>query len=383
MRIVQIIPDNRDEFRRFHKSEPCFGPAPAALLEGFAGRPDCEVHVVSCTHRPMKAPTRLAPNIFFHLLTVPALGWKRGLFLGCTLAIRRKLAEIRPDLVHGQGTERYCALAAAFSGFPSVLTIHGNMRQVARQIRSRPFSDSWVMARLEAFTLPRSLGVCCNSDYTEQQARPIAQRVWRVPNALRLAFFSPRRPAELGQPPLLLNIGQILPYKRQLELLKLAGHLHERGQRFVLEFLGNAPNSAYASLFRSRVREAERLGYARYRGFGKKEEIIARLDQASALIHVPSEEAFGLVAAEALARNLKLFASRCGGLVDIASGVDGAELFEVEDWPGLQTALEVWIRRGCPRPPEASSAMTARYHPTVIASRHCEIYQELIRTLDR
>ena len=30
-----LIPDNRDEFRRYEDPEPCFGPAPTALWNAF------------------------------------------------------------------------------------------------------------------------------------------------------------------------------------------------------------------------------------------------------------------------------------------------------------------------------------------------------------
>ena len=63
-------------------------------------------------------------------------------------------------------------------------------------------------------------------------------------------------------------------------------------------------------------------------------ELIALFDQAGALVHFPSEEAFGLVAAEALARGLKLFGARVGGIPEIAAGATDAELFDANDWAG-------------------------------------------------
>src|SRR5581483_8417309 len=96
-----------------------------ALLQGFVGMPDVNVHVISCVQRPLRAPEKLAENIWFHCLLVPKFGWMRTFYQGCIRATRAKLRELRPDIVHGQGTERDCSLAAVFSGFPNVLTIHG------------------------------------------------------------------------------------------------------------------------------------------------------------------------------------------------------------------------------------------------------------------
>ena len=132
MRIVQLTTDNREALRQYQKAEPWFGAAPEALLQGFAMLPGIEVHVVSCAQRPMHAPEKLAKNIWFHSLLVKKTGWLRTGYQGCIRAVRRKVKELRPDVVHGQGTERDCALCAVFSSFPNVVTIHGNMVQIYR-----------------------------------------------------------------------------------------------------------------------------------------------------------------------------------------------------------------------------------------------------------
>jgi glycosyltransferase involved in cell wall biosynthesis len=102
------------------------------------------------------------------------------------------------------------------------------------------------------------------------------------------------------------------------------------------------------------------------------------MDESQALVHFPSEEAFGLVVAEALARGLKLFASKIGGISDIASGVPDAELFDPEDWNGLLIALTAWIQRPSLSSPQTQNLMKSRYHPKTIASRHLEIYREVL-----
>jgi len=83
--------------------------------------------------------------------------------------------------------------------------------------------------------------------------------------------------------------------------------------------------------------------------------------------------------AEALARNLKFFGLATGGVVDIASGVEGAELVAPQDWAALEMAVARWLAEGYPRPVLAAGMMRERYHPLVIARRHLEIYREVIQ----
>ncbi len=380
MKIAVLTTDNREHERCYTEIVPRFGTAPEALLQGFAVLPEVEVHVVSCIQKPMQSPEKLADNIRFHSLLVPKIGWLRTGYQGCIRATRKKLQEIRPDIVHGQGTERDCAISAAFSGFPNVVTIHGNMAELARLFKSPIGSFHWLAARLENFTLRRTAGVFCNSAYTEALVRSRARRVWRVPNALRPAFFSSAPTANSsGHRCVLLNVGAIIPRKRQLELLEAAQTLHQRGLRFECHFIGRInPAEPYAAAFLERLKPLEAAGCARHLDERPTEELIRHFNAASGLVHFPSEEAFGLVAAEALARDLKFFGARLGGIIEIAEGVPGAELFAGNDWAGLTDAIARWIGQGHPRPKDASSVMRQRYHPGVVAQQHLEIYREVL-----
>ena len=380
MKIAMLVPDNRDEFRRYSDPEPYFGPAPTALLEWLAKIPECEIHIVCCIQQPLRSPAKLADNIYYHSILVPKWGWLRGGYLGCVRALRKKLREINPAVVHGQGTERYCALAAIYSGFPNVLTIHGNMRRVAKVNGARPFSFLWLAARMEQFALPRSDGVICNSTYTQLQVSSLAKRTWLVPNALQEKFFAPLQIRPLQDVPVLLNIGAVAPHKGQNTVLDIAEHLNKRKYRFAIHFVGKLNGqTSYEIQFRNRVMEAEKKGYAKYLGEKSPDELIQIMDAASAMVHLPSEESFGLVVAEGLARNLKFFGARIGGIVDIAKDVEGAELFDSNDWASLGEAVSRWLVKGHPRMTLAAQLMRERFHPAGIAAMHGEIYREIIR----
>ena len=380
MRIVQLTTDSREHYGDHANPRPYFGTAPTALLQGFAALPEVEVHVVSCVQQRVAAPEKIAPNIFFHPLVVPKLGWMRTLYAGCARAVRQKLREIQPDIVHGQGTERDCAISAARSGFPNVVTIHGNMKAIAQIYGAKFGSFHWLAEKLENAAFRKTAGVFCNSAYTENLVAPRAKKIWRVPNALQSEFFATPPAPKNSARPVLLNIGVIEPRKQQLKILELAGRLHARGLKFELQFIGkNNVESPYAAEFSRQLTAAERAGYARQLGLLAPPQIVPAMDAADALIHFPTEEAFGLVTAEALARNLKFFGAATGGGVEIATGAEGAELFSADDFVGLENAIARWLADGAPHPANAAATMRTRYHPEVIARRHLEIYREVRR----
>src|ERR1039457_5818375 len=112
MKIGFLTTDARESFPRHDPDWPCLGTAPEALLQRFARLPELDVHVVSCVQKQIRAPEKLADNVFFHCLRVPKIGWLRTGYQGCIRAVRKTLAVIQPDIVHGQGTERDCAISA-------------------------------------------------------------------------------------------------------------------------------------------------------------------------------------------------------------------------------------------------------------------------------
>src|SRR5207302_5308785 len=140
MKLAFLTVDGRQDRGDYAAPAPDFAPAPEALLRGFAALPELEVHVISCAQKPLKSPDKLADNLWFHGLYVPKPGWARSSYQGCSRAVRRKLKVIRPDLVHGHGTNQECAVSAVFSKFPNILTIHANTRLIARLEQARPMS---------------------------------------------------------------------------------------------------------------------------------------------------------------------------------------------------------------------------------------------------
>lgn len=378
IKIVQLTTDSREHYRDYSLPLPFFGAAPEALLEGFAQLPEVEIHVVSCLRSKVSSPVNLAPNVIYHGISVPAVGWMKSLYTGCIRSVRQKLREIMPDIVHGQGTERDCALSAVYSGFPNVLTIHGNMAEIQRLGLHGNALFGTTAALLETHSLKRATGVFCNSAYTQELVAPRAHRTWLVPNAIRNAFLSPGTgPSTSVSTPQVLNVGLVSPRKRQLEILRAVRDVVQSGHPMKIVFVGGFGTSTeYERQFGIELGKAESEGYAEYAGFLNQNDLISLMDESQGMIHFPSEEAFGLVVAESMARGLKFFGANLGGIRDIAANIEEAELFH--DLETLTESLKNWIKAGAASCPSAATQIRAKYHPKVIASRHLEIYREVI-----
>jgi glycosyltransferase involved in cell wall biosynthesis len=376
MKIAFVTTDSREHFRQFDRPDPYFGTAPQALLEGMAGLPGLEVHVVSCLRQPVTSPEKLAPNIYYHHLLVPRWGWMRTGFQGCVRAVRRKLQQLRPDLVHGQGTELDCALDAVFSGFPNIVTVHGNMRRIARVTQARPFSFGWISARLEGLALRRTQGVICISHHTRTEVEGVARRTWVVPNAVDTTFFDVAR--DPSSPPAVVCVANVGVIKNQNRLIRALDPVAaEHPLRLILHG-AVAAEAPYGAEFLRLVRERP---WCDYRGFGDRPTIRRLLGQAGVLVLPSIEENCPMVILEAMAAGVPVVASRVGGIPDlIEDGVSGL-LVEPADPASLTQAMRRLLAD-----PAAAARIAAqakqraqeRFQPRTIAQRHLEIYREVL-----
>jgi glycosyltransferase involved in cell wall biosynthesis len=375
MKIALLITDDREPARQYDCETPWFGTAPTALLQGFEKMPDLEVHILSCTQQPMKAsPQKLAENIFFHSLLVPKIGWLRTGYQGCIRAVRHKLREIRPDLVHGQGSERDQNISAVFSGYPNVLTIHGNMRAVARGNGAKPFSYAWLTARLEAISLRRTLGVVCITTYTERSVEDLAAKTWLVPNAVDPSFFQiARQPVD---PPRILCVGNVLPLKNQNALIRALDDL-PGPKDFELIFLG-ALNRA-TSYGREFLDLVNARPWCRYEGYVDRAGLKVQLASAHGLIHPTLEDNCPMVVLESMAAGVPVAASRIGGIPDLIHDGTTGLLFDPKDGKAINAAL-LFLLTTSPSDFAAKAQADAltRFHPQRVAAQHMEIYREVL-----
>lgn len=380
LRVAIITTDGREMLRRYEAPGPIFGTAPRALLDGLSEIPDVDIHVLSCVQKPVRSQRDPAPNITLHSLHVPKRGWMRTAYLGCARAVRARLREIQPDIVHGQGTERDCAVSAVRSGFRNVLTLHGSMAEMARKFSPKPFSFGWWAPFFEAYAVRRTEGVFCNSTFTEQLMKREARRTWKVPNALRKEFVAPVTQRAPNPLPTLLNVGVICTNKRQLEILRICRRLHGKGLKFMMRFVGQAdPHDPCAREFLREIALANSSGYASFEGLKQEvTDLIACMDQSDLLVHFPLVETFGLVVAEALARGLDLISCKVGGISDVTAGIGSIRMLEPGDLAGLEDAISKWILRPGRGGSDARQSMLARYHPKAVAESHVDIYRDVL-----
>jgi glycosyltransferase involved in cell wall biosynthesis len=379
MKVALLTSDTREVIRDYGASNPSFGTAPQALLEGFALCTDkVEVHVISCLqNKPTSSPKKLADNIYYHGLHVPNIGWMKTAYLGCIRAVRRKLREIEPDIVHGQGTERDCAVSSVFSGFPNVLTLHGNMARIAAHIHAKPLSYYWFAKHLERWCLRRTDGVVAISTYTERNVRPYAKRTWLIPNAVHPDFFR----VERSQPThtRVLCVANVNHWKNQVGLIEALDALHQELD-FELRFAGGLNSKdRYAKHFLRMIAERS---WCNYLGSINRANLMRELSMANVVALPSFEDNCPMVILEAAAARIPVAASAVGGIPDlIEDGISGL-LFNAHRPETIQSAVRTMLLNT--KVTEQIVDMAHRHClstnlPMTVAQRHLDIYASLIR----
>lgn len=377
MKIVLITTDNRTHFGDYGTPAPHFGTAPEALLQGFREMQEkVEVHIISVTRQRMASPAKIAPNIHFHQPVVPSWAMGRSLFAGAVYAIRKVIREIEPDIVHGQGTERECALAAVFSGYPNVLTLHGNMRVHAKRGENKGKPYYRLAAFLEGIALRKSDGVVSISTYTDGLVKPLAKRSWLLPNAADSRYFeATHKPT---QPPTILFVGGLDERKNPVGFIKACAPLFE-GTVWKFRLCGTgAKGSPYLSELEALAAQHPWIDLA---GWKSREELLTEMERASLLVLPTFEDNCPMVVLEAMAVGLPVIASRVGGIPDLITDGETGLMFNPLNPSSMRGATERILTDAGLRNRLGEAAKREareRFHPEVIARAHLDIYREVL-----
>ena len=244
------------------------------------------------------------------------------LFLGGGYLRARRLASLRPDVVHVHWPIPMGLLALPFRR--AALVFHYHQTDVSL-VRRFP-----LLRPLFAPVLKRAQVHLCNSSFTQTQLRdafrPLELPAQVVPMPLGWPI-----PDELPQkePGRILFVGRMVHWKGGDLLIEACETLDRRGVRFHLVMVGEGPErSKWEVLARERSVRAE------FRGWRRGKELMDEYARATVLA-LPSRhdrkvwaESLGVALLEAMACGTAVVASRFGGPVDLVQDGRNGYLFE-------------------------------------------------------
>ncbi len=343
MRVAMIVIDSNevcdDRWRAKGIPSPHVHPAIAAVIDGLKFEKEVELHVVFGNSRISLPQSVNREGITYTAVpsaraNLPGMG---GGLLGRFLGIRKYLKELQPDLVHGQGTEREAGLVAAFCGFPSLLTLHGNFRELRKIFKTRLLDYHWCAAHLETVVLLKIQGIICISRYAKEITSGFSKWQFVIPNPVDGKFLSIERPPRSSRPKVIC-MGSIDERKRTLFILEACKVLWEEGLDF--EFCvygGQGWEGEYNAKFLTAIQPWIDKGVAKYLGFTENPEIA--IAEADIMVSASIEESFGMNVLEAMASGTPVVAPRVGGIPDIVEDGKTGLLFNPLDNAGCADGI--------------------------------------------
>ena len=133
------------------------------LPEAFSRAQGPEMHWITVSDQVNKKITFPANGGLFHVLPTSKQGRASSFFLQDRRRIQACLQEVRPDVVHGWGTEDVYALAAVRSGRPNIVSMQGILSKIV--LKSWMHPREYFQAILELYCLRKAQVVTTESEW--------------------------------------------------------------------------------------------------------------------------------------------------------------------------------------------------------------------------
>jgi glycosyltransferase involved in cell wall biosynthesis len=394
IKVAMLLPDDRSGK---NLPEPFFGSASTALLQGFEmlGSDVIEVHIISCVIGEVPAPEKLAHNIWYHQIVLPKWTFLRSLHLGPILAVRRKLREIQPDLVHSQGTEKWCAIAGCLSGYPAVLTIHGHLRIILKTTPMRPYAYWYLQMILGEMAIRLHNGIICISNHVYKSIKHQNKNLYIIPNAVDISFFNTfshsrentmcfgicdtaknyDKKVKVNKIKIIV-CATVYPLKNQNSFIQSLDKISNLINLDVW-FFGLCDESNYCKTFKKLISDRD---WCHYGGFINKSQLIKELSESTILVLPTLEDNCPMVVLEAQTLGVPVIASNVGGIPDlIEDGVTGL-LVDPNNNETISYAVKRLSEAEELRTNIIKNALSfsKKYYPLEIANHHIKAYRKIV-----
>ncbi|MGA9677309.1 MAG: glycosyltransferase family 4 protein, partial [Mycobacterium sp.] len=301
-----------------------------------------------------------------------------GSFLDVRKA-RKLVAELKPDVVHGQGIGWYGDIAVKCSP-NSVVTVHGLPHVEIRLSARTTFRDKLRVKQIDALVrrvLRRAKVIISISKYDTQ---PLGRLLKGIPvsiaNPTGLEFFAlaPSRPSE----PRLLFAGVLVPRKNLEGLLNAFAQVRQAAPGARLIMVGPHPDPDYAQTVQDRVTSLALGDSVDIVGFVDNDRLRQEIATARAVVLFSREETAPTIIAQAMAAGKPVVATRVGGVPEMINDGESGFVVESEDETAFAERMltllndqDLCLRMGA----RGHELALCRFNPEAVARQTVQAYR--------
>ena len=302
------------------------------LPEAFSKIQGLEMHWITLSDQVEKEMAFPVDGAFFHVLPTAKKGRAVSFFVQDRRRIKECLNKLRPDVVHGWGTEDVYALAAVTSGYPHLISMQGILSALILKSWMNP--REYFQALLEIWCLRKAQLVTTESKWGAAivRKRRGSQPIEIVEYGVRNSFFSSKWNPE-KEKPYAIFVGSIVARKGIEDLVEAFRNLKKEGYR--LKVIGRA-KTKYLSILQKRAE-----GTVDWLGEQPAEVVQSEMSRAWCLALPTRADTSPNVVKEARVIGLPVITTRNGGQASYVQDGEDGYFVECGDVMGLVEKLRI------------------------------------------
>jgi glycosyltransferase involved in cell wall biosynthesis len=346
-----------------------------------------ELHVLTYSDLVDRDQYVQIDQVHYYILKRPRMKYRlASFFMIDSMKFGTHLRTIKPDLVHGHGTDSTYAYVAARCSFPYIITIQGILSQILPTYEHRgnmvDRAVNRLLLRFEEKTIRSGRSFIANTSFVEdliKRSNPRAN-IYTIENVVQDIYLDTRN-RNFAVADYVLFIGTISKSKGIEELIRAFHVLRRERPDLQLKIIGYGDQGYIRGVVMPLIAACNLTGLVEFCGKRPASYIVKKLEQALCLV-VPSHmEQAPQAIAEAMAVGVPVVATKVGGVPQmLEDGVTGFlcpaknedELAKKIKLLASDCSLRVKMGR------QARSIAAVRYHPRNIAAKLDEAYHDVI-----
>ena len=356
---------------------------------GLVEQPGIELHVLSHDKRFIRDYHFTDKGIHFHFFrtAIPQIPRPVALYQLDRWKFYRALKEIKPDVVHGHGTENLFSYVAVTSGYPHVISIQSIISTMVWQYRrlSRRALEHFIVQFVERYTVRRAQNFIIKAPFAEPFVRRLnpTAPIHLLENIVNDVFFGVQRRAPSGRRKIIF-IGILITIKGVEELIQAFNKIAPEYPDVDLHLFGTGTDAYVSGVRKPLCRaNADRIFF---RGQVPSAQIAREFEDASMLVLASYNDTSPNVVSEAMVAGLPVIGSNVDGIPFMITHDKTGQIVPVHDVEKLAAAIRRYLDDPALADRYSSAAREegrrrygkARYVETLLA-----IYDSVIRSTPR
>lgn len=336
---------------------------------------DIDLHLIIPTPSINANRTVVLNGISFHLLKLDRRFRSAILFFRDIRRIRNLIKKIKPDIVHGHGTEDSFALSAVLSGFPHLISIQGLIQEVS-QFEKENYRNYFVK-----FTERRALSLAKNiipkSAYMKDLLKELYPKACYHEGQDPVA--DPFLRSKRSSPQRILFIGSLIKRKGIFDFMQIFERLSSKYPQIQWDVIGEGP-----ALNICNERYFKPDSQLSFHGMLSSSQILEVLSEAYMTVLPSYIENTPNVLMESMAHGIPCVAYDVGGIKEMFAKTDSGLLVPRGNISEMTRAIELLINDqvlNMDMGMRAQCYARTFWNPKTHADNLCDIYRKILASV--